>query len=173
MTQPSLALVAAAYWHAGVSDEDPPVWAQHEVPLQLARLREIDGVREVAIVATCNRTEVYLVADNISSAIQCVGVMRPGTYTLGGPEAAEHLLRVACGLESGILGDGQILGQVRQAYATARAARHFMGSRLSMVKPIRILEGRNAGQIWTDPNGESSSRLAHERALARRASDRG
>jgi glutamyl-tRNA reductase len=123
MTRPSLALVAAAYWHARVSDEDPPVWAQHEVPLQLARLREIDGVREVAIVATCNRTEVYLVADNASPAIQRVHAMGRETYTLGGPEAAEHLLRVACGLESGILGDGQILGQVRQAYATARAAR--------------------------------------------------
>jgi glutamyl-tRNA reductase len=122
MTHPTIALVGLAHRHVGVADGPAVAMAHDDVPRYIAGLRAIDGVREVALLATCNRTEVYLVADNVSSAIQRVGVMGRGRYTLSGAAAAEHLLRVACGLDSAILGDGQILGQVRQAYATARAA---------------------------------------------------
>ncbi|MBK5297881.1 MAG: glutamyl-tRNA reductase, partial [Vicinamibacteria bacterium] len=143
MTRPTLALLGISHRTAGFSRRESLAPAVDAVPHQLVLLRSIDGVREVALLATCNRTEVYLVADD-AAAIQRVRVVafepcrqdeRDGPWrrgfsppglgghdTLSGAAAAEHLLRVACGLDSAILGDGQILGQVRQAYATARAA---------------------------------------------------
>ncbi len=138
MTRPTLALVGVSHRNAGVACREALALAPDAVPHQLARLRSFDGLREVALLATCNRTEVYLVADDEQAAIQRVRLMAfepwrrgfsparastpEGQYTLGGQAAAEHLVRVACGLDSAILGDRQILGQVKQAYAAARAA---------------------------------------------------
>jgi glutamyl-tRNA reductase len=93
------------------------------------------GVRELALVSTCNRTEVYAWTDSasetaIANAIEhltrvwmprqrerelLIQTMRLRT----GDEVGRHLLRLAAGLESQILGDGQILGQVRSSYRTA------------------------------------------------------
>ena len=90
-------------------------------------------VTEAVLLSTCNRLEVYaLLAPNASpdqllSAVSALYLLpddelRPHVYTHSGDDAAQHLLRVASGLESMILGESQILGQVSQAFQEAQAA---------------------------------------------------
>ena len=145
MTRPTLALIGVSHRSAGLACRETLAQAPEAAPRQLARLRSIDGLREVALLATCNRVEVYLVADD-AAAIRRVRSMAFETkapYSLTGPAAAEHLLRVACGLESAILGDGQILGQVRQAYAVSRAARST-GAWLNRLFETALRAGKRA-----------------------------
>ena len=113
---PTLVLVGAK----GADRSERLTALSPEVAALLPALRDIDGVHEAAVLATCHRTEFYLVVDPggpwRQGFVPPLGVVHSGTL------AAHHLLRVACGLESPILGDGQILGQVRRAYLAARAA---------------------------------------------------
>jgi glutamyl-tRNA reductase len=86
------------------------------------------------VLSTCNRTEIYFHGDNHArSAVDLVQLMRRASdvpisadpshfYSLQGADAVRHLFRVASGLESMVLGEAQILGQVRNALHTARRA---------------------------------------------------
>lgn len=96
-----------------------------------ASLKLASGVGEAAILSTCNRTELYLVADK--DAIDPVfswlasfhdanaSDLREAFYTHCDEDAVIHMMRVAAGLDSMVLGEPQILGQLKDAYATARA----------------------------------------------------
>lgn len=87
-------------------------------------------VREAAILSTCNRTEVYCrggAPEEVASWLEGTHQLRhkslePHLYTLRGNEAVTHAFRVACGLDSMVLGEPQILGQMKQAVRTAEAA---------------------------------------------------
>ncbi len=87
---------------------------------------------------------------------------------LTGPAAAEHLLRVACGLDSAILGDGQILGQVRQAYATARAARST-GPLLNRLFETALRAGKRARHETGLGRGATTTASAAVEMVARLA----
>ncbi|MGH2706906.1 MAG: glutamyl-tRNA reductase [Actinomycetota bacterium] len=87
------------------------------------------GVGELALVCTCHRTEAYFTSeDDESEAIHTVAATLPGLLPtdhhdlrlMKGLEAVEHLFRVACGLDSLVIGEPQVLGQIRRAYALAR-----------------------------------------------------
>lgn len=91
------------------------------------------AVGELAVVSTCNRTELYACAREPAAAARALCaqlsrlkgvVVAPGSplYVLTGIEAARHLFRVAAGLDSLVLGEQEILGQVRDAAALARQA---------------------------------------------------
>jgi glutamyl-tRNA reductase len=90
------------------------------------------GVSEAIILSTCNRTELYCSLQGvgktqISSWLAefhglALETIAPYLYAHEGHEAVRHLLRVASGLDSMVLGEPQILGQVKQAYQTARDA---------------------------------------------------
>lgn len=103
-----------------------------ELPNALKRLSEADGVRECLILSTCNRTEVYACTPRRSDdagLITLIGDIcgvspaefAPHLYRHPGHKAAEHLFRVASGIDSMVLGEAQILGQVKNAYAVASA----------------------------------------------------
>ena len=89
-------------------------------------------VEEVAIVSTCNRTEVYMGADAdaVDPAVEWLAGMggvpsatlRSHSYVLQGPSAARHAFRVASGLDSMVLGEPQILGQLKLAVREADSA---------------------------------------------------
>ncbi len=98
----------------------------------LARLRsDIGNVREAAILSTCNRTELYCatdpgnaakIADWLSSYRNIErGELHGAAYVHWDQDAARHVMRVASGLDSQVLGEPQILGQVKTAYDAARA----------------------------------------------------
>jgi glutamyl-tRNA reductase len=87
---------------------------------------------EAAILSTCNRTEIYCAADQAAAAdtlrwlAQTGGVtpqeLQSHTYLLEGDEAARHAFRVASGLDSMVLGEAQILGQLKDAVRAAEDA---------------------------------------------------
>ncbi|HEY8450540.1 MAG TPA: glutamyl-tRNA reductase [Bacillota bacterium] len=97
----------------------------------LDALRTSPAVNEGAVLSTCNRLEVYAVASRYHEAVENlvdllashsglpVAGLMPHLYTYHHHEVARHLFRVACGLDSMILGETQILGQVRDAYQLA------------------------------------------------------
>ena len=99
------------------------------LPDALRALRERVG--EAVLVSTCNRTEIYSVSDDPDASAGALeaflaeygGVARdelsPHLYRVIGPDAARHLFRVASGLDSMMLGESEILGQVRNALAAA------------------------------------------------------
>lgn len=98
----------------------------------LAELLAEPGVREAAILSTCNRTELYCTVEPGAEGVPSGWLHRhhvlTGTrldeflYRHHDADAVRHLFRVATGLESMVLGEPQILGQVKDAYAQARGA---------------------------------------------------
>jgi len=100
-------------------------------PKALNQLTEEYGLHEAAILSTCNRSELYFAAEEghgIQQAQQFlvdtrnidVTKLEHHFYTLKDQDAATHLFRVACGIESLVLGESQILNQVRSALDTAQ-----------------------------------------------------
>lgn len=98
----------------------------------LRSLSEHASVEEAVILSTCNRTEVYCSLNHQDDAAiadwmsEFHGLpnhrVSPYLYSHFNDDAVRHLLRVSCGLDSLVLGEPQILGQVKQAYRTATAA---------------------------------------------------
>jgi glutamyl-tRNA reductase len=103
----------------------------------LAMLRDVRGdaaVAEAALLATCNRTELYVATPDLPAAEAAMrrlferqardreALVATCAYLRRGEDAARHLLRVAAGLDSMILGEHQVLGQVRDAQSRAQEA---------------------------------------------------
>jgi glutamyl-tRNA reductase len=95
----------------------------------LAELRALAGVHEAAILSTCNRTELYCAQED-SSPDELSGwlcrfhqldneLLQPHLYNYKEEEAVRHVLRVASGLDSMVLGEPQILGQMKTSYQQA------------------------------------------------------
>src|SRR6476469_1324595 len=117
----------------GVSHKTAPLDLRERLSLTEGRavgaLRELTdaaGIHEAAAISTCNRTELYLiVSDPVEAESTALGVLtRPAEllghlYSLRSSEAARHLLRVTAGLDSLIVGEAEIQGQVKRAYELA------------------------------------------------------
>jgi len=124
-----------------------------QVAAFLAGLRAAADLREVLLLATCNRVEVYAVASPgragaaeaaLEAALAGRSAIAPADlaarlYRHRGLEAAAHAFRVAAGLDSMVLGESQILGQVKAAYLGARDA-GFTGPLLNglMERALRV-----------------------------------
>jgi glutamyl-tRNA reductase len=122
---------------AGMSHRSAPVEVRERVAFPpcagrsfLRRLKDEGVVSEAVLLSTCNRTEVYAVVDDEGARAPVLdllaedrGVERASleqdTYWLTDAEAVRHLYRVASSLDSMVVGEGQILGQVREAYRAA------------------------------------------------------
>lgn len=97
----------------------------------MADLTGSDGATEATILSTCNRTEIYLVAPDpvvgeseVLAALSAQAGIRPTElvghlYSLRGPDAARHLYLVSAGLDSMIIGEAEIQGQVKRAHELA------------------------------------------------------
>jgi glutamyl-tRNA reductase len=102
------------------------------LPAALQALRAQPGVEEAALLSTCNRTEIYAEVASGSEDAPAAWLassqgLEPGAlsaylYQHGEEDAVRHLFRVATGLDSMVLGEPQILGQVKEAWQAARAA---------------------------------------------------
>jgi len=98
-----------------------------------ASLCEFESIQEAAVLSTCNRFEVYLVAEDQFAATRDAmaflrehsgltdSELRPNLFVLQDEDATWHLLRVSSGLDSLVVGEGQILSQVKACYSHAIA----------------------------------------------------
>jgi glutamyl-tRNA reductase len=110
-------------------------------------------VSELVILSTCNRLELYAAAGDrgeqtlLEVIAESTGVgsteLLPAVYTLGGAEAVRHLCRTAAGLESMVLGESQILGQIGGAYSAA-LSQGAAGHTLSTLFRGALRAGRRA-----------------------------
>jgi glutamyl-tRNA reductase len=100
----------------GVSHRVAPVEVRERVAFDRERAAAVAAELAPAVcLSTCNRTELYLEAENAIRGRELLGEL-PGLYELADDAAALHLFRVAAGLDSLVPGEGEILGQVRAAY---------------------------------------------------------
>ena len=117
----------------GLNHQTAPLAIREQLAFAAAALPEavrdlsVNAAAEAVILSTCNRTELYCVGDaemiiNWLADYQGVNAddSRPYLYTLGCSETIRHAFRVACGLDSMVLGEAQILGQMKEAVRIAR-----------------------------------------------------
>jgi glutamyl-tRNA reductase len=116
----------------GLSHKSAPIEVRERVALTgdllkaaLGELKATEGVAEAFVVSTCNRVEVYVQAEGIDPARRFftgrTGEAGDHLYAKIGVEAIRHLFRVAASLDSMVVGEQQILGQVKEAYGLASA----------------------------------------------------
>ena len=124
----------------GLNHTTAPVELREQVAFDASRLpealaqltRDFRGVREGAILSTCNRTELFLAIDGEDepdivrwlAGFHAVDAdaLAPHVYAFRDLKAAQHMMRVASGLDSLVLGEPQILGQFKDAIRSARDA---------------------------------------------------
>jgi glutamyl-tRNA reductase len=176
----------------GINHQTAPVelrervaFADHALPGALAAVRGLEGVREAVLLSTCNRTELYAVADDDGRALDAWLATHPGAdaaanadlrpylYRHEGSEAVRHLFRVATGLDSLVLGEPQILGQVKQAWATARTAGALGGQldRLFQQAFVAAKRARTDTRIGANPVSIASTAVRLAQASFARPED--
>ncbi len=155
-----LVLVGLNHRSAPLEVREQLGFSEAELPAALERLVQGGPVEEGVIVSTCNRVEIVARAKDRHAAAAAVkdflarehGVsldeVDKFTYELGEAEAVRHLFRVVSGLDSMVLGEPQILGQVKRAYEVAREAGatgavldHLLQQGLSAAKRVRTDTG--------------------------------
>lgn len=117
----------------GLSHRSAPIEVRERVALSgdalkgaLVELKATAGVQEALVISTCNRVEVYVQAEADAAARAFFTTRSPlaadHLYAKAGADAVRHLFRVSASLDSMVLGEQQILGQVKEAYGVASAA---------------------------------------------------
>jgi glutamyl-tRNA reductase len=124
----------------GVNHESAPVeirerlaFAQKHLAESLHEIHALEAIEEVVVLSTCNRVEIYVASnqldhsfDRLTSYLGNHFEMQVGElvdfYRLQNEQAARHLFAVAGGLDSMVLGETEIFGQVKQAYADSHSA---------------------------------------------------
>ncbi len=113
---------------APVEIREQLIFGGEEAARALSEVTELRGVREAVVLSTCNRTEFFVTAEAHGSAALRAWLLadqrlslaaEQALFTLDGDAAIRHLFRVACGLDSMVLGEPQILGQLKDAYRLA------------------------------------------------------
>jgi len=116
---------------APVEIREQVVFAGDDIGRALTRVRDLQGIDEALLLSTCNRTEFYVIADDtgqeqllewLHNSKNLDPSFGESLFQMEGDEAIRHIFRVACGLDSMVLGEPQILGQLKDAYRDAQAA---------------------------------------------------
>ncbi len=130
---------------ASLAVRERMAFAPEVVGLALLSAREHAGLAEVAILSTCNRTEIYVHSEQQAEQVSAWLIAHTNIsaeelmqcyYCHVGDEAVRHMMKVAGGLDSLILGEPQILGQMKSAYAVACDAGTIGGELHSIFQQI-------------------------------------
>jgi glutamyl-tRNA reductase len=157
----------------GISHRTAPVELRERTDFQarglaasVRSLADRGSTREAVVVSTCNRAELYVACDDIDRTRDDLARfisefhalppdhVTPHIYTVPDLEAARHLFRVAAGLDSLVVGEPQILGQVKQAHTVAAESRtagpilnRLFHSSFAVGKRVRSETGLGAGAV--------------------------
>ncbi len=161
-----------------------------ELPDLLNSLRSTEGLDEAVILSTCNRVEFYaatLCPERTLAALRSILATRTGIdaplYQHVGPASIRHLFRVASGLDSMVLGETEILGQVKAAYAAAashgatrRTLNRLFQHAFRVAKSVRtetnITRGATSvGSVAVEMAGRIFGDLDHRRVMILGAGD--
>ena len=135
----ALLVIGLSHHSSPVTVREKFAFAEAALPVALQELRTSGLAREAVILSTCNRVEIYAVSDLPES--QAAGRLQQflldfhklpaptggEIYAHGGRQGLEHLFKVACGLDSMVVGETEILGQLKKAYHTALRHKHTSG----------------------------------------------
>jgi len=134
MSMTYYAVIGTSYQQSTVVYREKLTFSPEEIQHFLPIVLSTGPILECALLSTCNRTEIYLVTEDLSAALrhfhQCMTQAKGETasllfangYQRHNRDCIQHLLRVASGLESQLLGEAQILNQVKIAHQLAREA---------------------------------------------------
>ena len=162
-----IVVVGLSHRSAPIEVRERVAVSKDAVPVLLGELAEAPCVGEVFVVSTCNRVEVVMAAprggsvaasDIAETARHHLEQRAPGVgahlYDYSGDEAVRHLFRVAASLDSLVLGEPQILGQVKEAFDLARevgtlgpALHRVVPRALRVAKRVRTETSVGAGQV--------------------------
>jgi glutamyl-tRNA reductase len=121
-----LLCVGLSHKHAPIAVREQLAVSAEDLPGRLARLRTLPGIREAMLLSTCNRLEVFAVADARTAAddvLRDLGALAAEhAVTRFEEDALVHLFRVTASLDSMVVGEAQIQGQVKEAHARAQDA---------------------------------------------------
>jgi len=106
------------------------VFPVEKLPLYLSDLLAQENISEAVIVSTCNRSELYCETNDVARMREWFArqhqltseELAPYFYVYHNQQAIEHIMRVACGMDSLVLGETQILGQMKNAFSESCAA---------------------------------------------------
>jgi glutamyl-tRNA reductase len=138
----SLVLIGLSHRTAEVGIRERAAFPDSGLPESLHRLVRRSGIHEAMIISTCNRVEILSHAEDSASGIQCLREfinetsriplpqLQKNLYAYSDEQAVRHVFRVASSLDSMILGEPQILGQIKSFYTIAVEA-GTVGSRLN------------------------------------------
>ena len=119
----------------------------------IAQLAACPNVEEVAVLSTCNRLEIYLVLSDVEAGVReimqflsihsklPIATLRPYLFTLLHQDAVMHLMRVSGGLDSLVLGEGQILAQVKQCHQSGQQC-NSVGRTLNQLLKQALVAGK-------------------------------
>jgi glutamyl-tRNA reductase len=132
----ALLVIGLSHHSSPVATRERFAFSEASIPGALAALRAAGAAREAVILSTCNRVEIYAASD-LPEAVAVAELRKflfqyhkdkePSggeIYAWGGRQGLEHLFRVACGLDSMVLGETEILGQLKKAYDIALRNKH-------------------------------------------------
>ena len=153
-------LIGVNHRTAPVELREKLAFATAETEHALLTLRKLSFVHEVLLISTCNRVEVLITTNQAETASQEIPAhiaewksmplsrLKPAVYIYAGDEAVRHLFRVTASLDSMVLGEPQILGQVKEAYKKAVEAKttgvilnRLMHKAFSIAKRVRSETG--------------------------------
>ena len=115
----------------GVNHKSAPIkireklaFGKDSIPRALSEIKKIEGVNEVVLISTCNRTEIYTESNSDNSKIiqwlnnnqSMTKDCEPFTYSYHEERAIKHLFNVTSGVDSMVIGKNEILGQVKEAF---------------------------------------------------------
>jgi glutamyl-tRNA reductase len=176
------------FFVVGLNHKTAPVELREQLAVNLSNLAEralqvkrCGDLDEVVLLSTCNRVEIYGTTSDercpASSLLQALCSeaydFRPNTYIYKDSEGAQHLFQVAAGLNSMVLGETEITGQVKKAYEIAREA-HLTGGTLNrvfqkafqVVKEIRTRTGIGRGAVSVASVGGKLAERIFQQELA-------
>ena len=123
-----ISLIGLSHHTAPVEVREKIAFSANDIPGALDILRAIPGIKEVMLFSTCNRVEVLVVAGNEYEAVQevkkfiadynhvALSEIENHLYVFEGDDAVRHVFRVASSLDSLVVGEPQILGQIKDAF---------------------------------------------------------